>query len=310
MPRVTKKSEADSSKEDKITKKSVKKSSERTAKASKKEKKVNAENIVKKVIGRKKSEDSKTSKSSKRTQQKSTKTASAKRSATVAFKSILSRRRTKKELISDETDDNDSLVEESTVIEYYDLPYRYNQTVVKILAQTPSVLFVYWDISDEDRARFASQYGDNFFETTRPILLVHNKTMNYSFEVEINDFANSWYLRMQEPDCEYSIELLRRSNTDNSKYIYISSSNNLVSPNNHVLFERTDFSKIAFKNVKTGKITYKDYGSLRLMANIGNIYNSKHKVLKFYKDMYSDEVFDSNKMFSNPSSSNPSSRML
>lgn len=37
------------------------------------------------------------------------------------------------------------------VLEYYDLPYRYNQTTVKLLAQTPNSLFVYWDISDDDK---------------------------------------------------------------------------------------------------------------------------------------------------------------
>ena len=37
------------------------------------------------------------------------------------------------------------------ILEYYDLPYRYNETVVKILAQTPKILFVYWDVSDNDR---------------------------------------------------------------------------------------------------------------------------------------------------------------
>ena len=37
--------------------------------------------------------------------------------------------------------------------EYYDLPYKYNKTVVKILAQTPKTLFVYWEISDKDREK-------------------------------------------------------------------------------------------------------------------------------------------------------------
>ena len=39
----------------------------------------------------------------------------------------------------------------SQIVEYYDLPYRYNQTVIKILAQTPHSIFIYWDISDADR---------------------------------------------------------------------------------------------------------------------------------------------------------------
>ena len=292
MPRVTKKDKADMEdvvKEKKTEKKATPKKSAKASKESKKE------------INSKKD----TAKAKKAT----TKTSTKKKTITIPFKSILSRRRAKKEVETVDSE-NESLVEKSNIVEYYDLPYRYNQTTVKILAQTPSVLFVYWDISDEDRANFVSKYGANFFDTTKPILLVHNKTKNYSFEVEINDFANSWYLRMQEPDCEYEIELLRRSNDDSSKYIYVSSSNNLISPNNHVLFEKTDFQNIIFKNVKTGQITKKDFGSLRLITNIENIYNKKHKVLNFYKDLYSDEVLESHKMFSNPSSSNPSSRML
>ena len=48
------------------------------------------------------------------------------------------------------------------VVEYYDLPYRYNQTVIKLLAQTPTTLFIYWDISDKDRKTFEEQYGETF----------------------------------------------------------------------------------------------------------------------------------------------------
>ena len=43
--------------------------------------------------------------------------------------------------------------------EYYDLPYFYGQTVVKILAQTPNTLFVYWDISEKDREKFKQEFG-------------------------------------------------------------------------------------------------------------------------------------------------------
>ena len=86
----------------------------------------------------------------------------------------------------------------TNIIEYYDLPYRYNQTVVKVLAQTPNNLFIYWDISDKDRDNYKKQYGENFFENTKPILIVHNDTLNYTFEVDINDFANSWYLHINK----------------------------------------------------------------------------------------------------------------
>ncbi len=31
--------------------------------------------------------------------------------------------------------------------------------------------------------------------------------MNYTFEIEINDFANSWYLHVNDGNCEYKVEL-------------------------------------------------------------------------------------------------------
>lgn len=122
------------------------------------------------------------------------------------------------------------------VLEYYDLPYRYNQTIVKVLAQTPKTLFVYWDISDNDRKSYIAQYGENFFENTKPVLIITNTTMNYTFEIEINDFANCWYFNINDEKCEYLVELGRRpkENTNTfipNNYMYVTSSNKIESPN-------------------------------------------------------------------------------
>lgn len=188
--------------------------------------------------------------------------------------------------------------------EYYDLPYRYNQTVVKVLAQTPTILFVYWDISDEDRNKYIENFGKDFFETTKPVLVVHNKTKNYTFEIDINDFANSWYIKTQEPDCDYVIELGRRKIESNysNQYIHISSSNNITSPNNHVLFEKTNFSHIKFTNVKNNNISYKNFGSLRFINNIRKIY-SKPEVSSLEEFLIEKNINTNNKYkLDNPSS--------
>ena len=183
-------------------------------------------------------------------------------------------------------------------VEYYDLPYRYNQTIVRILAQTPTTLFVYWDISDEDRENFKKEYGDSFFETTHPVLIIHNDTMNYSFEVDINDFANSWYLKVNDSSCDYRIELGRRPNSNSVKidkdYIYISSSNEIESPNDHILFDKNQ-KMVYFRNVKTNKETPKDATNLSFIQNMGKVYN----IYDLYKKIYSDENIED---FSNPSS--------
>ena len=195
------------------------------------------------------------------------------------------------------------------IVEYYDLPYSYNQTIVKVLAQTPKTLFIYWDISDTDKEKYKEQYGENFFETTKPILIVHNDTLGYSFEVEINDFANSWYLHVSDSKCDYRIELGRRpivkTEKINTDYIYISTSNKIESPNDHILFNKEQ-KMVCFRNVKTGKQTQKPTTSLSFIRNMGKIYN----IYDFYKAIYPNENIEELYDLSNPSSGNPSSRKL
>ena len=175
----------------------------------------------------------------------------------------------------------------SQILEYYDLPYRYNQTIIKLLAQTPKTLFVYWDISDEDQKNLVSKFGDNFFEKTKPVLIVNNLTKNYSFEVEINDFANSWYLNVADSDCIYKIELGRKyisnNNSTEKDYINITSSNNLKSPNDHILFNTQ--KTVIFKNIKNNKIEEKKINDLNTIKNINKIYN----IYDIYKEIYLDE---------------------
>ena len=172
--------------------------------------------------------------------------------------------------------------------EYYDLPQKYNKTVVKVLAQTPKTLFVYWEISDADIEKFKKQYGDNFFETTKPVLIIHNDTLNYSFEVEINDFANSWYLHVNDSKSDYRIELGRRPFQVNENiqtdYIYVTSSNEIESPNDHILFNNSQ-KMVYFRNVKTNIETAKPFTSLSFIKNMGKIY----EIYDLYQELYKNE---------------------
>ncbi len=176
---------------------------------------------------------------------------------------------------------------ENSIVEYYDLPYKYNKTMVKVLAQTPTTLFIYWEISDDDIENYKKEYGENFFETSKPVLIIHNNTLNYSFEVEINDFANSWYLHVDNSKSDYTIELGRRpiKYNENFKkdYLYITASNTIEAPNDHILFDHSQ-KMIYFKNVKTNKISSKDISTLSFIQNMGKIYN----IYDLYKEIYQE----------------------
>lgn len=205
-------------------------------------------------------------------------------------------------------------------VEYYDLPFRYNETVVTILAQTPTNLFVYWEISDETRENLKKQYGEYFFHITKPILVVHNITLNYSFEIEINDFANCWYFHINDSNSEYQVELGRRPIPVNysyipdysfekngpieqiqTPYIYISSSNKLDAPNDKILFSK--LKKVLFRNIKTGEFFEKDIKDFSFIFKDGSFID----IYKLYSELYKEEINNDNFNLFNPSSGNLSS---
>ena len=270
----------------------------------------------------------KSSKNAKKAAATQTKKAAVKKSttkkSTVAKKASI----TKKKITTKKT----SLPIEkpiAEVVEYYDLPYRYNETIVKILYQTPDTLFVYWDIADSDRENYIKQYGENFFNITRPVLIVHNDSMKYSFEIPINDFANSWYLHINDSKCNYRVELGRRPNYYSQEaakeieekiktdYIYVSSSNKIESPNDRVLFNTNENNTIKFRNIKNNEersvSLYDIVKHLPAIEKVQNIpYISKELLETIYAGIYQNEdikLFE--RIRNNPSSGgNPSSGSL
>ena len=220
-----------------------------------------------KKVSTNKSNISKNTKSNKTPKTSKKTSANINKNTTTTKVSSTQKKTTKKALTSTRKKSNI----QNTVTEYYDLPQKYNKTVIKVLAQTPKTLFVYWEISDEDIETYKNQYGKDFFETTKPVLIIHNDTFNYSFEVEINDFANSWYLHTNDSKSDYRIELGRRPIIKNEKiksdYIYIKSSNKIESPNDHILFNNSQ-KMVYFRNIKTNKEIEKPIYTLSFLKNI------------------------------------------
>ena len=240
----------------------------------------------------------------KKTVTKARKSTAKKATSKIATKKTSTKKDTTKKVRT--TTKKTSSKKKIEVLEYYDLPYRYNQTVVKVLAQTPTSLFVYWDISDEDRKKYIAQYDEYFFNNTKPVLIVHNRTKNYDFEVTINDFANSWYLPIKDSDCQYEIEVGRRPINKYiaipNDYFYITTSNEIESPNDHILFDKLSHF-VYFKNIKTNK-TIKKNTNLTLLAKVGKIAS----IADFYKKMYPEEAINFDRLdLRNPSSNNPTS---
>ena len=176
---------------------------------------------------------------------------------------------------------------------------------------------MYWDVSDKDREKYRKAFGDDFFQKTYPVLLIHNEELNYTFEVPINDFANSWYLDIQDSKTKYVVQLGRKFRTVKdaksfdrevvreeqinfqNDFIYITDSNKLEAPNDHILFEKLG-NQVTYRNIKNGNEYNKDINSL--MSKLQNIYPDSN-IKNLYKELYGDEL-DGEEGFniSNPSS--------
>ena len=270
MAKKTKELEVEEIKPKKVTKSTAKKSTTKKAVTKK-------STTVKKATTAKKSSTAK------------------KASSTVKKKSTTKKEHTKKASTEKKTTIRKKVASKKTFVsEYYDLPYMYDKTVVKVLAQTPKTLFIYWEVSEKEKTSFIKKYGANFFEITKPVLIVYNDTMNYSFEIEINDFANSWYIHVENANCEYHVELGRKpiiqkvneQTTYIPYYLYLTSSNEMDAPNNKILFD-ANLKTIKFRNVKNGQTIEKDINQFTFITNFGIF-----TIQDLYRHLFPNESFE------------------
>lgn len=307
-------------KTEKTTKKAVKDEAKKTTKkVAKVEEKPAKKSTTKKETSTAKKKVATAKKSTAKKATTDAKTATKKTSAKVNSKSASKSKTTKTKSTTKTkatgTRTRKSKVAAPSIVEYYDLPYKYNQTVVKVLYQNPTTLFVYWEISDSDIENYKVTYGENFFETTRPVLVVYNDTMNYTFEVDINDFANCWYFNINDSKCDYRIELIRKPISYNEKikteYVYITSSNKIESPNDKILFSTDEPYVVYFRNVKNNKQRKVNLSKLLEQLNLTNKnfgFPIVRNVYDLYKNIYHiEDAGEFSISLTNPSSGNPSS---
>lgn len=157
--------------------------------------------------------------------------------------------------------------------EYFDIPYRYNETTIKLLFQNPTTLYVFWDVSDYDENQFINTYGIDTYNNSKLCLKLFNISKGYDFELNIDSFAKSWFINNVEPNCKYKVELLRKINNET---IFISSSNTLQIPTDIPCYNNDTFE---FINRDTNKIEYTE--NINIAINSLNSINPYNELIEF-----------------------------
>lgn len=161
--------------------------------------------------------------------------------------------------------------------EYYELPIKYDETIVRLLVQSPKRMYAYWEVSNDKIKNFSEKFFD--YNNCIPVLRVINITKNYFYEIEIDPYANNYYIDVEDENCNYRVELGRKFK---NKFVDIYMSNQVTIPSDVPSSFNIGEDGILFKNyicLDNTKIKVKlprydlrqDYGDLPFGKDFENI---------------------------------------
>lgn len=95
-----------------------------------------------------------------------------------------------------------------------ELPYQYDQDRIVLQVRDPRWVHTYWELRNQTIDRLKSRLGDDF-KRARKVLRVYDVTniifngsnANSFFDIQINDFASSWYIDTGHPGCSFCVDL-------------------------------------------------------------------------------------------------------
>lgn len=136
----------------------------------------------------------------------------------------------------------------------YYLPLNYNDNKIVLLVRDPYRLFAYWEISNEKRESFINQFGQDAWNRSKPVLKVTNVTNSEVYFVDIDEFANNWYLEVNQPNCYFTAEIGRLFNSEH--FVTFASSNSIHTPQNKPAKDETVYIADYRDTSKKRKVEY------------------------------------------------------
>ncbi|GAA0179169.1 DUF4912 domain-containing protein [Clostridium sediminicola] len=153
---------------------------------------------------------------------------------------------------------------------------------VKLLIQSPRIVFCYYNISPETQEEFQNAYGNNAWENSKPIIKVYKINDGVSDEIKtinINKNEESYYINLLEDNIEVYVKFGRI--LASGKFIELAESNIISTPR-----ERTaDNESLYFMD--TSNINGED---IIIPSSFTN--NKNQSDLIFKKDIHKTDYFD------------------
>lgn len=96
--------------------------------------------------------------------------------------------------------------------DYKSLPESYGNTEAALLPRDPNWMFIYWEITDNSKARIAREHGRDIFEKARSVVRVFDVTGDDGkgakyFDIPVMIDARNWYINVQDGGRTYCCEV-------------------------------------------------------------------------------------------------------
>lgn len=121
-----------------------------------------------------------------------------------------------------------------------EIPAHYNETYIRALPRDPDWIFVYWEFSSETLDNFINTMGEDKYNNSKRILrisditdIIYNGKNAWSqIDIDINNFANDWYIKLPCTGRTYCVECGHIS--QNGRYYMLARSNSISVPQSSV----------------------------------------------------------------------------
>lgn len=96
--------------------------------------------------------------------------------------------------------------------EHKALPEGYGVTEASLMPRDPNWMFLYWEITENSKAKIRREHGENIFKDSRQVVRVHDMTDGNDgngkyFDIQVMHDAKSWYVNVQESGRAYCCEV-------------------------------------------------------------------------------------------------------
>lgn len=95
-----------------------------------------------------------------------------------------------------------------------DIPYQYDQDRIVLQVRDPHWVHAYWELRSQTLEGLKARLGDSFSHTKRVLrvydvtnVMFNGSNANSFFDLQVNDFANSWYINTNGPGRAFCADL-------------------------------------------------------------------------------------------------------